>query len=241
MDITDYYSESIRKRGLYAPPFGDLPSPSAPLSPSSCTNKRGEDTDSMKDLDFGLQILLVRQLLGTNGVPGIQRDQGRSASNSAFGSASGPSHVLLDGDIGEGVPMDSDSDRRRGVSFNTSVGERDPGASDNASVDAFDISSGFSITEVQQPAGSIPLSRNVVEEQLPPADNGGITNGLKSTLDSPHEADICDVELTSLSPRVGYEHTFTNFMPPHAFDTFAPIRPPPCRMKTVSQLPTSVF
>jgi len=194
----------------------------------------------MKDLDFGLQILLVRQLLGTNGVPGVQHGQDRNAFNSTFGSAVGPSHVPLDGDIGEGVPMESDSDRRRGV------GERDAGASDNASIDGFDIGSGFSTTKVQrQPAGAVKLSRNVVDERSPLADrgpgNGEITSGFKSTLDSPFEADICDVELTSLSPRVGYEHTFMNIMPPHAFDAFVPVRPPPCRIKTVSQLPTSMF
>jgi len=242
VDITDYYSESIRKRGLYASPFGDLSNPSSvPLPSPSCTGKR-EEIDSMKDLDFGLQILLVRQLLGVNGVPVIQRGQDRNTLNPTFGSALGPSHVFLDGDIGEGVPMDSDSDRRREVSFNTGVGERDAGVSDNASVDGFDIGSGFSTTKVQrQPTEAVKLSKNFVEERSPPFNNGDIANGFKSTLDSPYEADICDMELTSLSPRVGYEHTFTNIMPPHAFNTFAPIRPPPCRFKTVSQLPTSVF
>jgi hypothetical protein len=172
VDITDYYSESIRKRGLYATPFGDLPNPSPSPSPSSCTNKR-EETDSVKDLDFGLQILLVRQLLGTNGVPGVQHGQDRNAFNSTFGSAGGLSHATLDGDIGEGVPMDSDSDRRRGVRFDASVGERDAGASDNASFDSFDIGSGFSTTKVQrQPAGVVKLSRNVVEERSPLADRG---------------------------------------------------------------------
>ena len=194
----------------------------------------------MKDLDFGLQILLVRQLLGVNGVPGIQGGQDRNVLNSTFGSASGPSHVPLDGDIGEGIPMDSDSDRRQGVRFTTGVGGRDAEASDNASVDDFDIGSGISTTKVQrQPTGAVKLSKNVVESA--PVDNGNITNGFKSILDSPCEADICDVELTSLSPRVGYEHTFMNTMPPHAFDAFTPIRPPPCRFGTVSQLPTSVF
>ena len=242
MDITDYYSESIRKRGLYASPFGDLSNPSSlPLQSSPYTGKR-EETDSMKDLDFGLQILLVRQLLGVNGVPGIQRGQDRNTLNPTFGSASGPSHVFLDGDIGEGVPMDPDSDRRRGVNFNAGVGERDAGASDNASVDGFDIGSGFSTTKVQrQPAGTVTPSKNVVEERSPLADNGDITNGFKSTLDSPYEADICDVELTSLSPRVGYEHTSMNITSSHAFDAFTPILPPPCRFKTVSKLPTSVF
>jgi len=244
VDITDYYSESIRKRGLYTNQFGDLPNP--PSSPSplpSCTGER-EETGSMKDLDFGLQILLVRQLLGTNGVPGVQHGQDRNVLNSTFGSAVGPSHVPFDGDIREGVPMDSDSDRRRG--FDASVGEQDAGASDNASIDAFDIGSGFSTTKAQrQPAGAVKLSRNIVQERSPLADrgpdNGEITGGFKPTPDSPFEADICDVELTSLSPRVGYEHTFMNIMPPHAFDAFSPIRPPPCRIKTVSQLPTSMF
>lgn len=242
VDITDYYSESIRKRGLYAPPFGDLSNPSSlPLPSSSCTGQR-EEIDSMKDLDFGLQILLMRQLLGTNGVPGIQCGQDRNALNSAFGSVSGLSHVLLDGDIGEGVPMDSDSDRRWGMRFNTSVGVRDAEASDNASVDGLDIGSGFSTAKVQrQPAGAVKFSRNAVEERPPPAENADIASRFKSTLDSPYEADICDVELTSLSPRVGYQHIFTNATPPHAFDAFSPIRPPPCRFKTVSQLPTSVF
>lgn len=241
VDITDYYSESIRKRGLYASPFGDLSNPpSVPLSPSTCTGKR-EETNSMKDLDFGLQILLVRQLLGTNGVPGIQHGEDRNPLSPTFGSAAGPSHVLPDGDIGEGVPMDSGPDRRRGVGFNTSIEERDAGASDNASVDGFDICSGLSTAKVQQqPVDAVKLYRNVVEERLPPADNGDIINGFKSTLDSLYEADICDVELTSLSPRVGHEHTFMNAMP-HAFDAFTPIRPPPCRFKTVSQLPTTVF
>jgi len=197
----------------------------------------------MKDLDFGLQILLVRQLLGVSGVPGIQRDQDRNVLNPTFGSALGSSHVFLDGDIGEGIPMDSDSDRRQGASFNAGVGERDAGARDNASDDGFDIGSGFSITKVQlQPTGADELSKNAVEqERSPPIDNEDITNGFKSTPDSPYEADICDVELTSLSPRVGYEHTFMNNMPPHAFDAFASIRPPPCRFKTVSQLSASVF
>jgi hypothetical protein len=241
VDITDYYSESIRKRGLYASPFVDLSNPSSvPLPSSSYTAKR-EGTDSVKDLDFGLQILLVRQLLGANGVPGIQRGQDRNALNATFGSASGSSHVFLDGDIGEGAPMDSESDRRWGVSFNTGVGERDAGASDNASVNGFDIGSGFSTKVQRQPAGAVKPSKDAAEERSPPFDNEDITNGLKSTLDSPHEADICDVELTSLSPRVGYEHTFMNTMPSHAFDAFTPIRPPPCRFKTVSQLPTSVF
>jgi len=244
VDITDYYSESIRKRGLYGSPFGDLSNPSSlPLPSPSCIGKR-EEADSMKDLDFGLQILLVRQLLGVNGVPGIQRDQDRNVLNPTFGSALGSSHVFLDGDIGEGVPMDSDSDRRRGVSFDAGVGGRDAGARENASDDGFDIGSGFSTTKVQrQPAGAVKLSKNALEEQerSPLVDNGDITNGFKSTPDSPYEADICDVELTSFSPRVGYEHTFMNNMPPHAFDAFASIRPPPCRFKTVSQLSTSVF
>jgi len=242
VDITDYYSESVRKRGLCAPPFCDLSNPSSvPLSPPTCTGKY-EGTDSMKDLDFGLQVLLVRQLFGTNGVPGIQHGEDRNRLSPTFGSASGPSHVLPDGDIGQGVPMDSDSDRRRGVGFNTSMEERDAGASDSASVDGLDIASGLSTTRVQrQLADAVKLCRNVVEERLPPADNWEITNGFKSTLDSLYEADICDVELTSLSPRIGHEHTFMNTMPPHAFDAFAPIRPPPCRFKTVSQLPATVF
>jgi len=227
VDITDYYSESIRKRGLYASPFGDITNPPTAPLPSS---PKHEGTDSMKDLDFGLQILLVRQVLGTNGVPGVQRDQDRS------GPASGQSHVFLDGDIGEGVPMDSDSDRRQGVSFITSVGERDAGASDHASVDGFDIGSAQ-----RQPEGAVKPFKTLEEDPFFPADNGDITTGFKSTLDSPFEADICDIELTSLSPRVGYENTFMNIMPPHAFDAFAPVLPPPCRFKTVSRLPTSVF
>lgn len=239
VDITDYYSESVRKRGLDAAPFGDLSNPSCvPPLPSTYTGKR-EETGSMKDLDFGLQILLVRQLLGTNGVPGIQHVEDQNSLSPTFGSASGPSHVLSDGDIGQGVPMDSDSDRRRGVGFDTSMGERDAGASDSASVEGLDITSGLSTTKVQrQLADAVKLCRNAVEERLPPADNGDIPNGFKSPLDSLYEADICDVELTSLSPRVGYEHTFMNIMPPHAFDTFTPIRPLPRRFKTVPQLPT---
>ncbi|KAF9650136.1 hypothetical protein BDM02DRAFT_3112559 [Thelephora ganbajun] len=241
VDITDYYSESIRKRGLYATPFGDLQNSSSSPPSSSCTGKR-EETDSMRDLDFGVQVLLVRQLLGTNGVPGIQRGQGRNALSSTSGPASGPSHVPPDGDIGEGVPMDSDSDRRRGVSFNTSVGGQDAGASDNVNIDGFAIGSGCSTTQVQQqPVGAVKLSRDVEEEWSPPAYSGDIINASKPTLDSLYEADICDVELTSLSPRVGSEYTFMNIMPPHAFDAFVPTRPPPCRIRTVSQLPTSVF
>ena len=193
----------------------------------------------MTDLDFGLQLLLVRQLLGTNGVPGAQHGQDR-----ASGSAMGPSHALLDGDIGEGSPMDSDSDRGRGVNFNTSVGGRDAGASDNTSVDGFDfdISSGFPITNVQrQPAGAIELSRNVAEERSSPVDNGYITNGAKAILDSPYEADICDVELTSLSPQVGCDHTFVNITSPHAFDPLVSKRPSSCRIRAVSQLHMNVF
>ena len=242
VDITDYYSESVRKRGLYATTFGDFPNSSSSPPPSYTGNR--EDIDSMKDLDFGLQILLVRQMFGADGVPGVQCGQGRNALNSTFGSASGSSHVPLDGDIGEGVPMDSESDRRRGTILNTSVGDIDAGASDYASVD---IGSGFSTTIKTQrhPVGAVKSSKNVREERSPLADrgpdNGETTNGVRSALDSPFEADICDVELTSLSPRVGYEHTFMNFTPPHAFDAFAPTQPPPCRIKTVSQLPTGMF
>jgi hypothetical protein len=248
VDITDYYSESIRKRGLYATPFGDLPNsnPPSPSSPPPPPISKREGTDSVKDLDFGLQILLARQFLGTNVVPGIQHGQDRNALNPTFGSALVMSRAPLDGDIGEGVPMDSDSDRRRGVSFNTSVGDRDAGASDHVSVDGFDIGSDLSTTTVQlRPGDAVKLSRNVVGEQFSPADrsadNGDIANGAKSMLDSPCEADICDVELTSLSPRVGCENTFMNIMPPHAFDAFTPNRPPPCRIRAVSQLPASVF
>jgi len=241
VDITDYYSESIRKRGLYTTPFGDLPNPaSSPLQSSSYADKL-EGIDSMRDLDFGLQILLTRQLLGTNGMQAIQRGQDRNVLNPAvFGSALGPSHVPLDGDIGEGVPMESDSDRRRGVNYNTSVGARDAGASDTASVDGFDICSGFPTTQV---AGAVKPS--AIEERSPladrNADDGDITNWAKSILDSPYEADICDVELTSLSPQVGCENAFTNITPPHDFNAFVPNRPPPCRFKTVSQLSISVF
>ena len=196
----------------------------------------------MMDLDFGLQILLARQLLGTTGVQGVQRGQDRNTLNPAFGSALGPSHVLLDGDIGEGVPLESDSDRRRSASCNTSVGDRDAEARDNASVDSFDIGSGFPATKV---VGTVKPSRNAVEGRPPlvdrNADDGDITNRARSILDSPYEADICDVELTSLSPQVGYEHTFTNITPPHDSNAFVPNRPPPCRFKTVSQLPISMF
>jgi hypothetical protein len=108
--------------------------------------------------------------------------------------------------------------------------EGNAGTNDNASVDGFDLGSGISTTTVQQqPTCSAKLA----------ADDRDITNSF--ALDSPYEADICDVELTSLSPRVGCEHTFMNFTPPHVFDAFPPIRPPPCRIRTVSQLPTSVF
>ena len=232
VDITDYYSESVRKRGLHATPFGDLPN----SPPPSCTDKH-EEVGSMTDLDF-VQSLLVRQLLGTNGIPGVQHGQDRNASTS--GSALGRSHASLDGDIGEGIPMDSDSDRRRGTSFNTGVGDRDAGASDNASVDGCDIGLGFSITNVHT-AGAFELSRNAAEVRSPLVENGYITNGAKAILDSPYEADICDVELTSLSPQVGGDHTFLNIAPPHAFDAFVQKRPPPCRIRTVSQLPMSVF
>jgi len=195
----------------------------------------------MMDLDFGLQILLAQQLLGTTGVQGIQRGQDRNTLNPAFGSALGPSHVPPDGDIGEGVPLESDSDRRRSASCNTSVGDRD-GARDNTSVDGFDIGSGFPAPKV---AGAVKPSRNAVGERPPlvdrNADDGDITNGARSILDSPYEADICDVELTSLSPQVGCEHSFTNFTPPHDSNASVPNRPPPCRFKTVSQLPISVF
>jgi hypothetical protein len=138
--------------------------------------------------------------------------------------------------------MDSDSDRRRNVSFDTSVGDRDAGARDNASVDGCDMGSGFSTTKV---VDAVKIPGNVVEERSPladrGADNGDFTIGAKQTLDSPCEADICDVELTSLSPQVGCGHTFMDFTPPHAFDAFALDRPPPCRIKTVSQLSISVF
>ena len=196
----------------------------------------------MMDLDFGLQILFARQLLGTNGVQGIQRGEDRNALNPAFGSALGPSHVPHDGDIGEGVPLESDSDRRRSATCNTSMGDRDAGARDNASVDGLDIGSGFPATKA---AGAVKPSRDVVGERSPlvdrNADDLDITNGARSILDSPYEADICDVELTSLSPQVGCEHTFTNFTPPHDFNDFVSNRPPPCRFKTVSQLPISAF
>ena len=242
VDITDYYSESIRKRGLYTIPFGDRPNPSSSPPPSSCCVDKLEGIDSMRDLDFGLQILWARQLLGTDGAQGIQRGQDRNTSNPAFGSALGPSHVPLDGDIGEGVPMDSDSDRRRGVNDYTSMVDRDAGARDKASVDGLDVGSGFPTTKF---AGAVKPSGNVVDERSPladrNADDGDITNGARSILDSPYEADICDVELTSLSPQVGCEHTFTNITPPHDFNAFLPNRPPPCRFKTVSQLPISVF
>lgn len=197
----------------------------------------------MKDLDFGLQMLLARQLFGTNGVPGMQRGQDQNSLNSTFGSAGGRSHALPnDGDIGEGLPIDSDSDRRRGVRFNMSVEEANAGTNDNASVDGFDITSEFSTTRTQrQSMDAVNLSTNLMEEDSSPTDDGGITNVSKSILDSPYEADICDVELTSLSPRVGCEHTFMNFTPPHVFDAFPPNLPPPCRIRTVSQLPTSVF
>jgi hypothetical protein len=221
VDITDYYSESIRLRGLYATPFGDLPSPSpSPLS-SSNTSKR-EETDSVTDLDFGLQMLLVRQMFGTNGVPGIQRGQDRNALDHTFGSSLGLPQVPPDGDLGEGLLITSDSVRRRGVSFTMGVEGRDAGAADNANIDVY---SEFSTTKGWSPS----------------ADNGNFTDSSKLTLDSPHEADICDVELTPLSSRVGYENTFMNITPPHVFDAFSPILPPPCRIKTVSQLPTSVF
>ena len=240
VDITDYYSESIRKRGLYTTPFGDHPNPPSSPPPSSSYDKL-EGMDSMMDLDFGLQILLARQLLGRNGVQGIQRGQDRNTLNPAFGSALGLSHVP-DGDIGEGVPLESDSDRRRSASCNTSMGDRDAEARDNASVDGFDIGYGFPATKAP---GAVEPYRDFAEERSPlvdrNADDGDITNGVRSILDSLYEADICDVELTSLSPQVGCEHTFTNITPPHDFNAFVPNIPPPCRFKTVSQLPVSVF
>ena len=234
VDITDYYSESIRMRGLYATPFGDLQKSS--LSPSGTTIC--EETQSVKDLDFGLQMLLGRHLFGTNGIPVIHRGQDRNSLNATFG---GKSYVHpSDGDIGAGLPIDSDSDRQQGVNFSMSVG--DAGTNDNASVDGPDIESGFSTTHAQcLSSGAVKPSRNVAEERCPPADNRDITNPPWFALDSPHEADICDVELTSLSPRVGCDHTFMNFTPPHVFDAFPPIRPPPCRIRTVSQLPVSMF
>lgn len=242
VDITDYYSESIRMRGLCANPFGDLLNPPSP-SPSPSSAGKREETDSVKDLDFGLQMLFARQLFGTNGVPAIQRDRDQNSLSPTFGSAGGRSHAHPgDGDIGEGLPIDSSSDRPRGVSFNMSVGEGDAGARGNASDDGFDISSAFSTPEIQRnPMDAVKLSRNVFEAWSPPADIGDFTKSSNLILDSPYEADICDVELTSLSPRVGCENTFMNFTPPHAFDAFTPIRPPPCRIRTVTQLPTSVF
>jgi hypothetical protein len=242
VDITDYYSESIRMRGLSANPFGDLPNSPSPSPSPSGAGKR-EETDSVKDLDFGLQILLARQLFGTNGVPVIQRDRDQNSLNSTFGSAGGRSHVHPgDGDIGEGFPINPGSDRPRGVSHNMSFGKGHAGARDNASVDGFDISSGFSTAEIQrQPTDAVKLSRNVLEALSPPADDWNFTNSSNLISDSPYEADICDVELTSLTPRVGCENTFTNFTPPHAFDAFPPIRSPPCRIRTVTQLPTGMF
>ena len=242
VDITDYYSESIRMRGLYTTQFGDLPNPSPPsLSPSG-TSKR-EGTDSVKDLDFGLQILFARQLFGTNGVPGTQRGQDRNALSSTFGSTLGLSHVpSSDGDIGQGPPIHSESDRRRGASFDMSVGEGDAEANDNASIGSFDVGSGFPTIRTQREfADAFELPGNVAEERPPPFYNGDITNSSKLSLDSPYEADICDVELTSFTPRVGCGNTFMNITPPHVFDAFPPLRPPPCRIRTVSQLPTSVF
>lgn len=231
VDITDYYSESIRMRGLCAASFSDLPNPPPSPLPSPCTVKR-EEIDSVNDLDFGLQILLARQLFGTNGVPVIQHGQGKNVLNSTFGSAGAQSHAhLSDGDIGEGLPIDSASDRRGGVSFNMSMGEGDSGTNDNASVDTFDISSELPIIGVQRRStDAVKLCGNVAEEPSPPFDNGDIANSSRFALDSPYEADICDVELTSLSPRAGCESTFTNFTPPHVFDAFSPIRPPPCRI-----------
>lgn len=242
VDITDYYSESIRMRGLYATPFSDLPNPS-PSSLSSPRASKREETHSVKDLDFGLQMLLARQWFGTNGVPGVQGGQDRNALKPTFGSAGSQSHVLPgDGDIGEGLPVDSDSDRQRGVSFNMSVGEWDAETNDNASVDGFDISSGLSPTGAQQRCtDAVKTCRKVAEGLSSPVDNGGTTISSMLILDPPYEADICDVELTSLSPRAGCEPTFMNFTPPHVFDAFLPIRPPPYRIKAVSQLPTSVF
>lgn len=244
VDITDYYSESIRMRSLHATPFSDLPN-SPPSSPSSpCTCKR-EETNSVEDLDFVLQILLARQRFGTNGVPGIQRGQDQNAWNPPFGSTATRSHVHpSDGDIGEGLPIGSDSDRRRGVSLNMSVWEGGAGTNDNASVDGFDISSRLSTNGAQRrPTDAVKLRENVTEEPSfsSPAEGGEIIDSSKLTSDLPYEADICDVELTSLSPRAGGESTFTNFTPPRVFDAFLPILPPTCRIKTVSQLPTSVF
>lgn len=241
VDITDYYSESMRMRGLCATQFSDLPNPPSPSTPPSSAGKR-EDTDSVKDLDFGLQMLFARQLFGINGVPGARRGKDRNSLNSTFGSAGEQSHVHSgDGDIGEGLPIDSDSDRRRGVSFNMSMGEGDAGTNDSTSVDGFDIGSEFStISTPRQFTDAVELSRNDSEDRSPAAE-GDITNSSNLILDSPFEADICDVELTSLTPRVGCEHTFMNFTPPHVFDAFPPMRPPTCRIRTVSQLPTSVF
>lgn len=232
VDITDYYSESICMRGLYATPFSDLSS-SPPSSLSShCTGRR-EGVDSVKDLDFGLQMLLAREF-GTNRVPGIQRGQDRNALNPTFGSAGSQSHVHPgDGDIGEGISIDSDSDRRRGVSFNMGTGEGDAGT--NANVDDFDVSSGLSTTWPQRPPkDAIEHFRDFTEEPSPPVYNANATYSSMLTLDPPYEADICDVELTSLTPRAVCESTFMNFTPPHVFNAFLPIRPPPCRIKTVS-------
>ena len=240
VDITDYYSESTCIRGLYPTTFSDLPK-SPPSSLSTPYNAKREGSNSVQDLDFGLQMLLAQQLFGTN--PVIQRGQDRNALNSTFGSAGAQSHgQSSDSDIGEGPPIDSDSDRRRSVSFNTSVKEGDAGTNDNTSVDSFDISSGLPTTRVQRPpTDAVKLCGNVTEEPSPLVDNGDITNSSKVSLDSPYEADICDVELTSLSPRVGCESTFMYFTPPRVFDPLPSIRSPPCRIKTVSQLPTSVF
>ena len=239
VDITDYYSESICMRGLCTAPFSDLPNSPPSSLPSPCTGKR-EETESVKDLDFGLQMLLARQRFGTNGVPSIQRGQDRNALNPTLGSAGAQSHVHPgDGDIGEGLPIDPDSDRGRGVSFNMGVGEGGAGTNDNASVDSFDISLGLPDTRTQRrPTDAFKFCSNVAEEPSPPIDNGDIITS-KLTSDPHYEADICDVELTSLSPRANCESTFTNFTPPHVFDAFLQIRP--CRIKTVSQLPTSVF
>ena len=240
VDITDYYSESMCMRGLYGTQFSDLPNPPSPSTAPSSAGKR-EDIDPVKDLDFGLQML-ARQLFGINGVPGAQRGKDQNSLNSMFGSAGEQSHAHSgDCDIGEGLPIDSDSDRQRGVSSNTSMGEGDAGTSDNASVDDFDIGSEFStISAPRQLTDAVKLSRNDTEDRSPAAE-GDITNSSSLISDSPFEADICDVELTSLTPRVGCEHTFMNFTPPHVFDAFPPMRPPPCRIRTVSQLPTSVF
>ena len=235
VDITDYYSESVR-------PFSDLPN-SPPSSLSSPYPATREEPNSVRGLDFGLQMLLAGQLFGTNGVPVIHRGQDRNALSSTFGSAGAQSHVHpSDGDIGEGLPIDSYSDRQRGVSFNMSVGVGDAETNDNASLAGFDISSGLSTTETQRwPSDAVKLCRSVAGEPSPTVNSGDTTNLSRVTLDPPYEADICDVELTSFSPRAGCQSTFTNFTPPHVFDAFLPIRTPSCQIKTVPQFSSSVF